>query len=159
MATRKGRDSQVYRDDCVEVFASPELQHPENYFNIEMNALGQQLDQYRPNGEKLNNWNPDGIKIGVTIAGTLNNSEDSDEGWTLEAAIPFKHFAKVLPGGRPNPQDRWRLNLSRLEDDMKSKSQWSQGDRNFARFHHPEYFGFVEFAGLRPATELKNNDE
>ncbi|QEG00230.1 Soluble aldose sugar dehydrogenase YliI precursor [Stieleria maiorica] len=153
-ATRRGRDSKVYRDDCVEIFASPELEHPENYFNIEMNALGEQLDQYRPGGEMQDNWNPDGIQIAVTIDGTLNDSNDSDRGWTLEAAIPFKLFKKVLPNGRPVIGDRWRLNLSRLEDEMAIKSQWSQGDRNFPRFHHPEYFGFVEFVGKADASEL-----
>ena len=70
---------------------------------------------------------------------------EQDRGWTLEVAIPFNLFENVLPQGHPNPGDRWRLNLSRLEDEMRSKSQWSQGDRNFPRFHHPEYFGTVEF--------------
>jgi hypothetical protein len=93
----------------------------------------------------LSDWNPDGIKIGVTIEGTLNDSSDIDSGWTLEAAIPFELFTKVLPAGQPRSGDRWRLNLTRLEDEMKSKSQWSRGDRSFPRFHHPEFFGFVEF--------------
>ena len=151
-ATRHGRDSQVYRDDCVEIFASPELEHPENYFNLEMNALGEQLDQYRPGGKMLEEWNPDGIQIAVSIQGTLNDSSDADQGWTLEAAIPFRHFAKVLPKGKPKVGDRWRMNLSRLENEMSIKSQWSQGDRNFPRFHHPEFFGFVEFAGKVKST-------
>ena len=62
-ATRTMRDSDVYRDDCVEIFASPEFEHPENYFNIEMNAVGTQLDHYRPAGTKTpTEWNPDGIQ-------------------------------------------------------------------------------------------------
>lgn len=146
-ATRQGRDSQVYRDDCVEVFASPEFDHPEHYFNLEMNALGEQLDQYRPQGEMLEQWNPEGIRIAVSVDGTINDASDTDTGWSLEVAIPFNAFSKVLPGGRPRGGDRWRLNLSRLEQEMNVKSQWSQGDRNFPRFHHPEYFGFVEFVG------------
>lgn len=146
-ATRRGRDSKVYRDDCVEVFASPVFDHPESYFNLEINALGEQLDQYRPNGEMLKDWNPEGIQIEVSVDGTINDSKDTDKGWSVEAAIPFKLFEKVLPNGRPVVGDRWRLNLNRLEQEMSVKSQWSQGDRNFPRFHHPEYFGFVEFAG------------
>jgi putative heme-binding domain-containing protein len=158
-ATRRGRDSQVYRDDCVEIFASPEFEHPERYFNLEMNALGEQLDQYRPGGEMLENWNPDGIQIAVTVDGTINDSSDLDLGWTLEAAIPFKHFADVLPSGHPVVGDRWRLNLSRLEGEMSIKSQWSQGDRNFPRFHHPEYFGFVEFAGRAETKASQQGNE
>lgn len=144
-ASRTGRDSKVYRDDCVEIFASPEFQNPENYFNLEMNALGEQLDQYRPQGKLQRNWNPDGIQIAVTIDGTINEPSDTDRRWTLEAAIPFSLFRDVLPKAKPQKGDRWRLNLSRLEDEMVSKSQWSQGDRNYPRFHHPEYFGTVEF--------------
>lgn len=145
-ATRTERDSDVYRDDCVEVFASPELSHPENYFNLEINARGTLLDNYRPDGKNPDQeWNPSGIRIATTIAGTLNDSTDLDKGWLVEVAIPFKIFKHALPHGHPQSGDRWRLNLNRLNDNMKVKSQWSQGDRNFPRFHHPEYFGFVQF--------------
>ncbi|MFK8114240.1 MAG: carbohydrate-binding family 9-like protein, partial [Rubripirellula sp.] len=146
-ATRVERDDAVYRDDCVEVFASPEFEHPERYFNLEMNALGTQLDEYRPHGslDKPLGWNPDGIQVAVSVDGTVNDDSDVDRCWTLEAAIPFKLFRDVLPVGRPKAGDRWRLNLNRLDRNMLVKSQWSQGDRNFPRFHHPAYFGFVEF--------------
>jgi putative heme-binding domain-containing protein len=147
-ATRELRDSDVYRDDCVEIFASPEIDHPTHYFNLEMNARGVQLDNYRPAGqEPANAWNPDGIQIAVQIDGTLNQSDDEDRSWTLEAAIPFKLFAHVLPDGHPRNGERWRLNLNRLEGEMAQKSQWSQGDRNIPRFHTPDLFGFVQFVG------------
>ena len=146
-ATRVERDDAVYLDDCVEVFASPEFEHPERYFNLEMNALATQLDEYRPDGDfdKPIGWDPEGIKVAVSIDGTINDDSDVDRSWTLEVAIPFKLFKDVLPAGRPEPGDRWRLNLNRLDRSVLVKSQWSQGDRNFPRFHHPEYFGFVEF--------------
>lgn len=153
LAKRRGRDSQVYRDDCVEIFASPDFGNPQNYFNLEMNALGEQLDQYRPKGKLIGKWDPEGIKIATQIQGTLNQPQDIDEGWTLEAAIPFELFPEILPDGKPNVGDRWRLNLSRLEDEMLLKSQWSQGDRNFPRFHHPEYFGSVEFSNSLAEAE------
>lgn len=153
LAKRRGRDSKVYRDDCVEIFASPDFSNPQNYFNLEMNVLGEQLDQYRPQGKLIGKWNPEGIKIATQIHGTLNQPLDIDEGWTLEAAIPFKLFPETLPNGKPKVGDRWRLNLSRLEDEMLLKSQWSQGDRNFPRFHHPEYFGSVEFSNALAEAE------
>ena len=146
-ASRTDRDSDVFRDDCVEVFASPEIEHPENYFNLEINARGAQLDEYRPGGQNLGRaWNPDGIKIGTSVVGTLNDPNDVDHGWLLEVAIPFRIFSEVIPTGRPRIGDRWRLNLNRLENDMSILSQWSQGDRNVPRFHTPNYFGFVTFA-------------
>ncbi len=146
LASRTERDSDVYRDDCVEVFASPELDHPENYFNLEINARGIELDNYRPGGKEPEQaWNPKGILIACTVDGTINDSSDVDRGWTMEIAIPFRLFPQVQPDGHPQMGDRWRLNLNRLEDNMSVKSQWSQGDRNIPRFHTPDLFGFVEF--------------
>lgn len=139
-ATRTDRDSDVYRDDCVEVFASPDTEHPENYFNLEINALGTLLDNYRPEGVKPKTpWNPAGIQIATKVNGTLNDDSDVDEGWTLELAIPFELF------GRPSVGDSWRLNVHRLEGNMTVKSQWAPGDRNRSSFHTPEFFGTVQF--------------
>lgn len=147
LATRTERDSDVYRDDCVEVFASPEFDHPENYFNLEINACGIALDNYRPGGKEPEQaWNPEGILIACTVDGTLNESSDVDRGWTMEIAIPFRLFEHVIADGHPRIGERWRLNLNRLEGNMTVKSQWSQGDRNIPRFHTPDLFGFVEFA-------------
>lgn len=145
-ATRTERDSDVYRDDCVEVFASPEIEHPENYFNLEVNAHGAVLDNYRRQGKEPEQaWNPEGMRIACSVQGTLNESSDTDRGWTMEMAIPFRLFAHVLTNGHPQLGDRWRLNLNRLEENMSIKSQWSQGDRNIPRFHTPDLFGFVQF--------------
>ncbi len=146
LAARTTRDSDVYRDDCVEVFASPQLEHPENYFNLEINASGVQLDNYRPQGkEPKQPWNPEGILVASAIDGTVNDATDIDRSWTMEVAIPFRLFKDVLPLEHPKLGDSWRLNLHRLEDNMALKSQWSQGDRNLPNFHTPELFGFVTF--------------
>ena len=92
------RDGPVYRDDCVEVFAAPNQAQPETYFNIEMNVLGIFLDQYRPGGpgKKMEGeWNGEGIRIATSIAGSLNDDEDEDQYWVLEAAIPLKNYARA----------------------------------------------------------------
>ena len=144
-ATRTQRDSQVYRDDCVEVFASPFVSEPERYFNLEINALGTRLEQFRPDGEKRDTpWNPDGIDIAASQNGTLNDAENVDTAWTVEVAFPFAALGKTL-ARPPRPGDKWRLNLHRLEDNMQIKSQWSRGDRNRSSFHTPQYFGVVTF--------------
>lgn len=142
-ASRTERDSQVYLDDCVEVFAAPDPLQPRQYFNLEINALGTRLDNYRPRGEKPQSaWNPDGIKIAVEVNGKLNDAAEADQGWTVEVAIPFRLFPEV-----PQPQmgTTWRLNLHRLENDKNALSQWSRGDVNRQSFHVPEYFGIVTF--------------
>ena len=144
-ATRTKRDSQVYRDDCVELFASPIVDDPTRYFNLEINALGTRLDKFRPHGVRLDNpWNPDGILIATSHNGTLNDDSDVDKSWTVELAFPYSALGKALPRP-PRPGDKWRLNMHRLEDDMQVKSQWSRGDRNRPSFHTPEYFGVITF--------------
>ena len=35
------------------------------------------------------------IEVGVQLQGTLNDSDDMDENWTLELAIPWENFERV----------------------------------------------------------------
>ncbi len=146
-ASRTERDSPVYRDDCVELFASPFIDNPRRYFNLEINALGARLDKFRPDGVRLDQpWNPDGILIATSHDGTPNDDSDVDKSWTVEVAFPYAALGKTLPRP-PRPGDKWRLNVHRLENNMRVKSQWSPGDRNRPSFHTPEYFGVVTFVG------------
>jgi hypothetical protein len=144
------RDGPVYRDDCVEVFAAPNQAQPETYFNIEMNVLGIFLDQYRPGGpgKKMEGeWNGEGIRIATSIAGSLNDDEDEDRYWVLEAAIPLKNYA--LAGGTipPQPGDVWHLGLNRCGGKTNQQySQWSPSQTERANFHRPVDFGPVTFS-------------
>lgn len=145
-ASRTVRDGQVYMDDCVEVFFAPDPEQPKQYLNLEINALGVQLDNFRPGGEPPKvPWNPEGIQIAIAVNGTLNDSTDVDQSWTAEIAIPFKILHKH---GIKSPQagDHWRLNMHRLEDEQNILSQWSPGDPHRRSFHTPEYFGIVRFS-------------
>ena len=143
-ATRTERDSEVYRDDCVEIFASPFANDAKRYFNLEINAVGAYLDNFRPTSVKLKSpWNPSGIRIATSRDGTLNDDK-ADKSWTVEVAFPYAAFGDSV-ARPPRGGDRWRLNLHRLEDDMQVKSQWSPGDRSRPSFHTPEYFGVAIF--------------
>ena len=144
------RDSPVFRDDCVEVFISPNPAKPENYFNIEMNVSGAFLDQHHPDGpeKKLaEEWNASGVKISTTIDGTLNDDSDIDRSWTLEAAIPLDNFKAVTKRTSPRPGDVWHLNLNRLGGKTNPQySQWSPSQTERPQFHAPRSFGRVIFA-------------
>jgi hypothetical protein len=148
--TRLKRDSPVYRDDCVELFTAPNPKQPNNYFNIEMNVRQAFLDQHHPDGARVKlreQWNAKGVKIAVTINGTLNNDSDTDRSWTLEAAIPFANFAKVAQHTPPHPDDVWRMNLNRLGGVVNQQySQWSPSQTKTPQFHAPKDFGRVTFS-------------
>lgn len=140
------RDSPVYKDDCVEVFTSPNPDNLKDYFNIEMNVKGVSLDYQHPDGpgSKIP-WDPE-IKIATSIVGTLNDDSDTDNLWTLEAAIPFAAFSHVAKNTRPQPGDQWRLNLHRLGGQTNFQhSQWNPAVSEKVLFHAPEFFGKVTF--------------
>ena len=149
-AEQTERDSAVYKDDCVELFAAPNPNRPQDYFNIEMNVNRAILDRHHPDGPgtpEVPNWNAHGIKIETTVDGTLNNDRDRDRGWVLEVAIPFDNFAAVT--GRPQPRDGdvWHLNLNRLGGKTNPQhSQWSPGKAAKPAFHTPDTFGRVTFS-------------
>lgn len=144
------RDSAVWKDDCVEVFTAPNPDQPDNYFNIEMNVRGAFLDQHHPDGpgkEVAREWNSSGIKIAITIDGTLNDDSDADRSWVLEVAIPFANFAKVAKNAPPKRGDVWHLNLNRLGGKTNPQfSQWSASKTEEPQFHAPKYFGRVVFS-------------
>ena len=148
------RDSPVYQDDCVEVFAAPNPRQPENYFNIEMNVRAAFLDQHHPDGPgkpQPTEWDSTGLRIAATIDGTLNDDSDVDRSWTLEAAIPFANFRHVAAHVPPQPGDVWHLNLNRLGGKTNPQfSQWSPGTANHPQFHAPQDFGRVVYSDRTP---------
>ena len=152
-SVHKKHDDPVYKDDCVEVFTSPDPDHPERYFNIEMNVNRAWLDRYHPEGPGKKppaNWNAKGMRIATTVQGTLNDDSDTDRSWILEAAIPLSNFAKVARHTPPHDGDVWHLNLNRLGGQTNPQySQWSPGKTKTPQFHAPQYFGRVVFSTMR----------
>lgn len=140
------RDSPVYRDDCVEVFTSPDPDQLNKYFNIEMNAIQASLEFSHPEGPGSKvPWDPD-VQIATTIQGTLNDDSDVDQGWILEVAIPFAAFSGTAKNTPPLPGNVWRLNLHRLGGKTNAQfSQWSAADSEKIQFHTPQFFGEVRF--------------
>ena len=140
------RDTPVYKDDCVEVFVSPDPDRLMEYYNVEMNAKGVSLDFLHPEGPGSKvAWDPE-VQIATTIVGSLNDDNDLDRQWILEAAIPFKAFSDVAKNTPPHSGDEWRLNLHRLGGKTNPQfSQWSPSVSEEVLFHAPQFFGRVRF--------------
>ena len=111
----------------------------------------------------LNDWNIPNLKSAVKINGTLNNPNDTDEGWTLEMAIPWSAY-KTSYFDQNVPADKfWRVNFSRVnwQHDIKNGNyerkkdtdgkflpeyNWVWSPMGVINMHEPEKWGYVYFS-------------
>jgi hypothetical protein len=123
-----------------------------DYYEIQINPANKvfksQFDGYNapktepqgPFGHE--DWDPK-MKTAVRVSGTIDKPGDKDEGYTIEAAIPWTAFqkgAKTLP---PKPGDTWRMNFYAMENN--GGTAWSPilGQGNF---HRATRFGKVTWS-------------
>ena len=140
------RDDPESRDDCAEVFLSPNADDVGTYFNIEINVIGTVLDRGPYNGRSAT-WTAEGLQNAATIEGSLNDDADQDQYWTMEIAIPFTVFEEEAVHTPPEDGDQWRLNLNRCGGETNAQySQWSSSETAKPSFHVPERFGNVYFS-------------
>jgi len=155
-ATLTERDSVIYADNDVEVFIDPD-DDTLNYYELEINALNTVWDlllskPYNKGGRADNSWDIEGLKHAVKINGTLNQPEDTDKGWTVELAFPWKALAQYSGKMSSPPQngDRWRVNFSRVErirnSDKRDCDNWVWAVQRKINMHIPERWGYVTFS-------------
>lgn len=181
------RDAVLYHDDDFEVFIDPNGDG-HNYYEFEINALNTIWDlfllwpyrnQNPPN--YLNYWNVDGVQHAVHIQGSLNDSSDEDEYWTVEIAIPWSALREMAPNAKPpKSNDQWRINFSRVDwtmehlsgdyekvKDNKGKNlpenNWVWTPQGAIAMHMPERWGYVQFdntaAGEAASVFINKRDE
>lgn len=178
-ATLTERDATIFRDNAFEVFIDPDGD-THNYYELEVNAFGTAWDLFltKPSGDgrvSLSAWDIRGMEVGVHVNGTLNNPGDTDEGWTVELALPWAVLEEAAPGERsPQPGEQWRLNFARAQwpltvvDGTYRKAEdaradwWTWASQGTVNMHKPERYGYVQFteetvgAGTASVTEPPN---
>src|SRR6267154_6658070 len=97
-ATITQHDAVIFNDNDFEVFIDPDSDS-HNYYEFEMNALNTGWDlllkkPYKDGGPALNSWEIPGLKTAVHVDGTLNDPKDTDNGWSVELAIPWSVLAE-----------------------------------------------------------------
>ena len=160
-ATLTEHDSVIFQDNDFEVFIDPDGD-ANRYFEFEINALNTTWDlyldrPYRDGGSADNSWETQALSA-VKIFGTLNDSSDVDERWTVEIAFPWQCFA--ASGGMPCPprlNDVWRVNFSRVEWQTSvvngryvkvpgiPEDNWVWSPQGVIDMHQPEQWGYVRF--------------
>lgn len=166
-AAQKKHDSIIFHDPDFEVFIDPDGDGL-NYIELEINALNTTWDlfitrPYRFNDPHiLHDWEIPGLKHAVNLRGTLNNSTDTDEGWSVELAIPWSsittHDHQPRTGKAPAPGTEMRFNFSRVNwqvtptpDGGYHKLPYPESNHVWAptgkvNIHLPEHWGRVIFS-------------
>jgi hypothetical protein len=141
------RDDPTFLDDAVEIFINPAPEQEILYYGFEMNASGVLYDYLNYDSRTLfKRFDATGVRIAVALAGTRNDRNDIDDGWTLEIAIPWENFERLsrLP---PQPGTVWKANLNRwdgVEPDRRM-SIWSDPMNEDSWPHVPSRFGELVF--------------
>ncbi len=161
-ATKTKRDDFLWEEEVVEVFIDPDGDG-RNYYEFQVNPLGTQIDLLIPDAvegvkfaKRNAEWNCQGWLSTVQGHGTVNQRSDTDEGWTVEMAIPFSelpHPASLSP----RPAVAWRLNLYRIDRPKGREGDplllsWS---KCLTWFHEPDRFGRIFFAGNPLADDFR----
>tara|TARA_R110002051_G_scaffold69304_1_gene124594 strand:+ start:8800 stop:9819 length:1020 start_codon:yes stop_codon:yes gene_type:complete len=181
--TLKQRDTIIFYNNDFEVFIDPDGD-TYNYYELEINALNTVWDlfinkPYREEGNVvLNDWTLTGLKSAVKVNGTINNPNDTDEGWMLEMAIPWAAYKTSYYDKNVPVDDFWRINFSRVnwqhtmangkyerKKDEKGKFlpeyNWVWSPMGVINMHEPEKWGYVYFSskGIGKDTFTISQDE
>ena len=150
----------TWNHDTAEIMIDPDGDGDNiNYYELQINPANKvfksQFDGYNqpkvepqgPFGHE--DWDPK-MKSAVTVRGTIDKPGDKDEGYTVEAAIPWTAFAKGAKTLPPKPGDMWRMNFYAMENN--GGTAWSPilGQGNF---HRSARFGKVTWATKESLAE------
>ena len=175
-ATLTERDSVIYHDNDFELFIDPDGD-THDYYELEINALNTVWDlllvrPYRDGGPAVHAWDIAGLKTAVHVRGTLNTPADTDEGWSVEIAMPWRVLKEAAPDRRaPVAGDRWRVNFSRVEWQLEAKAgrysprrndkgelvsedNWVWSPQGAIAMHMPERWGYVQFSSANAGTRI-----
>lgn len=176
-ATIEERDAVIFMENNFEIFIDPDGD-THNYYELEVNALNTFWDlmltkPYMNGGRPIHAWDIKGLIIGVDIRGTLNNPSDTDDGWTLELAIPFNVLSQTIRRDQPEDGSQWRLNFSRVEwltevengNYVKQtnpetgrpfpEDNWVWSPQGVINMHVPERWGIVQFSDEPPGSDVE----
>jgi hypothetical protein len=175
-ATLKQKDTVIFYNNDFEVFIDPDGDS-HNYYELEMNALNTTWDLFvaKPFRElkapKLHDWNIIGLKSAVKIHGTLNNPNDTDKGWVIELALPWRAFRTSYYRVDVPKDQFWRVDFSRVnwehdvidgkyfrkKDPQSGKYlhefNWVWSPTGVINMHEPEKWGYVFFSSKEAGSE------
>jgi hypothetical protein len=143
--TLMNRDDPIYGEEVVEIFIDANADG-RTYNEMQVSPNNVVFDAYFPaprQGMDLA-WDSK-LQSAVQVRGTINDPSDRDDGWSAELRIPFSELAEV-PRLPPQPGDRWRFNLYRLDlPDRKRQEGQAFSPLFVPDFHATHRFGWLVF--------------
>jgi len=149
-------DGPLWQNDVFELFFKPADDKP-GYYEFHVTAAGTVLDAFFAERGKYEGVFKRGVRddemhvdAKVRCDGTLNQRQDRDRGWTVEARIPWFDFLRT--GGRPDVDETWKFALCRYDyrvyaakPELSTCAPLAQ-----ANFHHHEDYALLRFVGPAP---------
>lgn len=129
-------DENVDHDDALDIHLLKPKADGSDFYRLAVNTIDTAYDYVIRSDRTLElQWQP-----GWTV-----KSDVSEEGWKLEARIPFAG----LECAPPQPGERWQMNFHRIWKQLKNQQDsWSLGRRDPGQAKlHPYPFGEIGFAG------------
>ncbi len=151
--TKTEPDSDIYREECVEVFLNPSgASH--QYYEIDVSPKNTVFDACILNprtpsdpGLKfvgLKDYHPEGLETRVNVDGEPDRKGGA-RSWTVEYAIPFSGLIGA-PHIPPRPGDAWRMNLYRIDAAEPGRQKfYAWNPVQMIDFHRPWLFGVLLF--------------
>jgi hypothetical protein len=148
-------DPHLWERDTVELMVDPDGDGDGlDYYELQIGPQGlvfdARFDAYnQPRGGPDGPFGHEGwssrVERAVRLRGTLDDDRDVDEGYVVEARIPWAAFERATHAP-PRIDDVWRINLYAMQDG--GGVAWSAilGQGNF---HRAARFGRVRFVGPR----------
>jgi hypothetical protein len=125
VAEHRGRDSDVWRDDSLEIFIDKDRDY-RSHVQICVNSLGDYFDMSQEKGTAYN--------------GEFRAAAQVEEDfWSVEVEIPYEE----LGASKPGKGTIWGLNV--ISTRMGADAQQAQWVPTFGDPHHPSKYGFLIF--------------
>lgn len=130
------QDDPLYRQEALEIFVAG-TDTGRRYLELQASARGVTFDARFPAYRKGDEAWDSSWRIGVHAGGTVDGPVDRDQGWALEAAIPWAEICEETDVTCPVGQGtKLRVNVFRLERvDRKETRAWALSPTRAPDFH------------------------
>lgn len=146
----KEHDGTTWDNDVFELFFKP-ADDKAGYYEFQVSAGGTVMDMFLPrrNSGGFRRYIGDGefhIDAKVKLNGTLNKWSDTDTGWSVEGAIPWRDFVRT--GGRPAVGEKWKFALCRYDYSVDFEGPELSTCASLKSKTHPDFHAFEDYATL-----------